>query len=50
ESACSSEVLTRMKRMKNTLPASIESCCLRTKIKSEVRPNKYQSRHRKPAS
>ncbi|KAK1947302.1 hypothetical protein P3T76_001312 [Phytophthora citrophthora] len=48
--ACSSDVFTRMKRMKNTSPAPMESCCLRTKVKSDARPNRYQRRHNSAAS
>ncbi|POM67132.1 Hypothetical protein PHPALM_16905 [Phytophthora palmivora] len=50
ERPCSSEVFMRMKRTKNTLPASTERFCFRTRDRSEARPNRYHSRHSKAAS
>ena len=50
EIPCSSHVVMRMKRTKSTSLASIETFCLRTRVKSDARPKRYQRRHSKPAS
>ncbi|OWY91034.1 hypothetical protein PHMEG_00040554, partial [Phytophthora megakarya] len=47
---CSSVGFTRMKRMKNTSPAPMESCCFRTKVKFAARPMRYQRSHISAAS
>ncbi|EEY64622.1 uncharacterized protein PITG_16046 [Phytophthora infestans T30-4] len=47
---CSSDVFTRTKRRKKTLAASIEMFRFLIIDRSEARPNRYQSRHRRAAS
>ncbi|OWZ15337.1 hypothetical protein PHMEG_00011036 [Phytophthora megakarya] len=45
DNACSTDVFAQMKRVKNTSPASMGSCCFRTKVRSDARPKWYQRRH-----
>ncbi|OWZ07936.1 hypothetical protein PHMEG_00019601 [Phytophthora megakarya] len=50
DKACTSDVFTRMKRMKHTSPAAMDSRCFRTKVRSDARPKRYQRRHNSAAS
>ncbi|OWZ12043.1 hypothetical protein PHMEG_00014856 [Phytophthora megakarya] len=50
DNACSSDVFTRMKRIKNISPAPMESCCFRTKVISDAHPKRYQRSHNSAAS
>ncbi|EGZ21288.1 hypothetical protein PHYSODRAFT_491687 [Phytophthora sojae] len=50
ESPCSSEVLTRMKRTKETSPEPMERFALRSSVRSDARPKRNQSKHSRGAS